>query len=117
LLHHAELGGRRINVELTAGGGGAKSEVRKGRIKAKNEQLSQERKDRAAAHKAQTEAYTRAEAQGEVTNEQGSGEGVTTNSAQSQSGRPTGSKRKRKGKLTKRPAEEEPSTGAGTGAT
>lgn len=46
LLHHCELAGRRINVELTAGGGGAQSEVRKEKLQKKNEALTQERKER-----------------------------------------------------------------------
>jgi nucleolar protein 6 len=43
--HHTVLGGRKINVELTAGGGG-KSEQRMGRIKGKNEILEEERRKR-----------------------------------------------------------------------
>ena len=35
--------GRRINVELTAGGGGGKSEARKEKLKTKNEKLTKER--------------------------------------------------------------------------
>jgi nucleolar protein 6 len=36
-LHLTKFAGRKINVELTAGGGGSKSKVRKEKIKAKNE--------------------------------------------------------------------------------
>ncbi|KAF3186040.1 hypothetical protein TWF225_005008 [Orbilia oligospora] len=45
LFHHSEFEGRKINVELTAGGGG-KSSDRKERVKAKNESLNTERKKR-----------------------------------------------------------------------
>ncbi|RVD90164.1 uncharacterized protein DFL_001140 [Arthrobotrys flagrans] len=45
LFHHSEFEGRKINVELTAGGGG-KSSDRKERVKAKNESLNVERKKR-----------------------------------------------------------------------
>jgi nucleolar protein 6 len=43
--HHTILLGRKINVELTAGGGG-KSETRMGKIKKRNEGLEEERKRR-----------------------------------------------------------------------
>ena len=39
-----KLKGRKVNVELTAGGGGNKSEVRKERIKTKNEKVREEKK-------------------------------------------------------------------------
>lgn len=42
--HHSDFKGRRINVELTVGGGGNKSENRKKKIKVKNEGLAEERK-------------------------------------------------------------------------
>lgn len=42
--HHTDFKGRRINVELTVGGGGNKSEDRKTKIKTKNEMLAEERK-------------------------------------------------------------------------
>lgn len=42
-LHHMLFGGRQINVELTAGGGG-NSEVRSAKIKEKNKTLNEERK-------------------------------------------------------------------------
>jgi nucleolar protein 6 len=42
-LHHTELLGRKINVELTAGGGGSKSEKRKLKIREKNEKYHQEK--------------------------------------------------------------------------
>ncbi|KAK6502299.1 hypothetical protein TWF506_002882 [Arthrobotrys conoides] len=45
LFHHSEFEGRKINVELTAGGGG-KSTDRKERVRAKNESLNTERKKR-----------------------------------------------------------------------
>jgi nucleolar protein 6 len=41
------MDGRRINVELTAGGGGSKSSIRRDRIQRKNDKLSKERKARA----------------------------------------------------------------------
>jgi nucleolar protein 6 len=40
----AKLKGRKVNIELTAGGGGSKSAVRKERIKSKNEKLRSEKK-------------------------------------------------------------------------
>lgn len=46
---------RRINVELTAGGGGGKSGVRKEKIRGKNEKLGEER-ERARVQKAKEEA-------------------------------------------------------------
>ncbi len=46
---------RKINVELTAGGGGGKSEARKERIRDKNEKLEGER-ERARVHKEKEEA-------------------------------------------------------------
>lgn len=49
-LHKSTLGGRKINVELTAGGGG-NSQERIEKIKAKNEKLEQERLDRLRAEK------------------------------------------------------------------
>lgn len=47
-MHHGELGGRRINVELTAGGGGHKSAKRKLKIKEKNEKYRKEKEEEAA---------------------------------------------------------------------
>lgn len=41
--HHHSFKGRKINVELTAGGGGPKSEVRRKRIADKNSKLNEER--------------------------------------------------------------------------
>ena len=41
-LHHSELDGRRINVELTAGGGG-KSETRLNKVKERNKELNTRR--------------------------------------------------------------------------
>jgi nucleolar protein 6 len=49
-LHKSLLGGRKINVELTAGGGG-NSKDRVEKIKAKNEKLEQERLTRLQAEK------------------------------------------------------------------
>ncbi|KAK9363101.1 hypothetical protein V1504DRAFT_446280 [Lipomyces starkeyi] len=43
-LHHTEFEGRRINVELTAGGGG-KGTSRKQKLKEKNEKLETERRE------------------------------------------------------------------------
>jgi len=48
-------GGRKINVELTAGGGGGKSQDRKDRIKAKNKKLDGEREKRRLKEKAKQE--------------------------------------------------------------
>lgn len=41
-LHHTELDGRKINVELTAGGGG-KSETRISKVKERNKELHEQR--------------------------------------------------------------------------
>ncbi|GMM47692.1 Nop6 protein [Pichia kluyveri] len=49
-LHKSVLGGRKINVELTAGGGG-NSKDRVEKIKAKNDKLEQERLNRLQAEK------------------------------------------------------------------
>lgn len=49
-LHKSLLGGRKINVELTAGGGG-NSQDRKEKIKVKNEKLEEERLKRTLAEK------------------------------------------------------------------
>lgn len=53
-LHHTSLGGRKINVELTAGGGGS-GEKRKAKIAKKNEKLDVER-DTAQKTRRETEA-------------------------------------------------------------
>lgn len=45
-LHHSELQGRKINVELTAGGGG-KSDKRSTKIKERNERVGGQRERRA----------------------------------------------------------------------
>ncbi|GAA5799657.1 hypothetical protein EDC94DRAFT_598140 [Helicostylum pulchrum] len=42
-FHHTFFKKRQINVELTAGGGGNKSETRKEKLKVKNERLTEER--------------------------------------------------------------------------
>ncbi|KDQ17783.1 hypothetical protein BOTBODRAFT_172204 [Botryobasidium botryosum FD-172 SS1] len=52
-LHHSELEGRRINVELTAGGGG-KGEKRKDKLRKRNHTLEEERKRRALNPKSTT---------------------------------------------------------------
>ncbi|PWW79966.1 hypothetical protein C7212DRAFT_349901 [Tuber magnatum] len=44
--HHSMFLDRKINVELTAGGGGAKSKGRREKLRAKNERLSDQRKRR-----------------------------------------------------------------------
>ena len=41
--HHTQLAKRKINVELTAGGGGNKSESRKAKLSDKNKKLDKER--------------------------------------------------------------------------
>ncbi|KAK7694973.1 hypothetical protein QCA50_002161 [Cerrena zonata] len=46
-LHHSELEGRKINVELTAGGGG-KSEHRIAKVKERNKELHEQRKKKVA---------------------------------------------------------------------
>lgn len=46
-FHHTELGGRRINVELTAGGGGAAA-PRMDKVRDKNRKLNEERARRIA---------------------------------------------------------------------
>lgn len=51
-LHHSILNGRRINVELTAGGGG-KSAARKGKIAERNERVGVQRERRAEKEKAE----------------------------------------------------------------
>ncbi|KAJ9155337.1 hypothetical protein NKR23_g1844 [Pleurostoma richardsiae] len=59
-FHHTEFKdpasgqSRKINVELTAGGGGKKSEARKEKIKAKNEDLNEERAKRKEAEDKQS---------------------------------------------------------------
>lgn len=42
-FHHTFFKKRQINVELTAGGGGNKSDARKEKLKVKNERLTEER--------------------------------------------------------------------------
>lgn len=49
-LHHTDLDGRRINVELTAGGGGA-GQVRKEKIEARQGRLGEQREKRAEKEK------------------------------------------------------------------
>ncbi|KAH7930511.1 hypothetical protein BV22DRAFT_54083 [Leucogyrophana mollusca] len=44
-LHHSQLDGRQVNVELTAGGGG-KSEARIGKVKERNKELEAQRRKR-----------------------------------------------------------------------
>ncbi|KAI4135865.1 MAG: hypothetical protein LQ347_000318 [Umbilicaria vellea] len=59
LYHHSNFDDgvsptRKINVELTAGGGGAKSKERKEKLQAKNEKLNEERKRRALEEEKQS---------------------------------------------------------------
>lgn len=49
-LHHSSIQNRRINVELTAGGGG-KSDARQGKIKERNERVGGQRERRAEKEK------------------------------------------------------------------
>lgn len=58
--HHTVIGGRKINVELTAGGGG-KSANRMGKIKGKNEGLEEERKKRVEEEKKEKEKAAKKE--------------------------------------------------------
>ena len=44
--HGSDFDGRKINCELTAGGGGGKSETRKAKLLEKNQRLKDERKRR-----------------------------------------------------------------------
>lgn len=39
----SKIKGRKVNIELTAGGGGSKSEIRKERIKSRNEKFQKEK--------------------------------------------------------------------------
>lgn len=55
MLHGEKKRGRRINVELTAGGGGKKSSERRAKIKTKNQKLDEERQRRRAKEKAEQE--------------------------------------------------------------
>ena len=77
-LHHSELGGRQINVELTAGGGGGKSELRKQRIKHKNEALTKERK---AMRDKQSNRHHSDDAAQQAQQQQHSSEGTTKDEA------------------------------------
>ncbi|KAI9846030.1 MAG: hypothetical protein M1838_001480 [Thelocarpon superellum] len=72
LFHHSMFKdgvspSRKINVELTAGGGGAKSTQRKEKLKVKNEKLNQERKRRKKTEAEQNGAATKKK--GEKANE------------------------------------------------
>lgn len=49
-LHHSSIQNRRINVELTAGGGG-KSDARQGKIKERNDRVGGQRERRAEKEK------------------------------------------------------------------
>lgn len=49
-LHHSQLSGRRINVELTAGGGG-KSDARKAKLAERNKRIGGQREKRAEREK------------------------------------------------------------------
>ncbi|TFY72411.1 hypothetical protein EVG20_g599 [Dentipellis fragilis] len=53
-LHHSELDGRQINVELTAGGGG-KSETRIAKLKERNKELTAQRMKKLQKHGAPNE--------------------------------------------------------------
>ncbi|KAK9366959.1 hypothetical protein V1509DRAFT_627829 [Lipomyces kononenkoae] len=64
-LHHTELEGRKINVELTAGGGGSKSTSRKQKLKEKNEKLETERREFQAAKAVKEKAKVAASDSGE----------------------------------------------------
>lgn len=83
-FHHSELDGRKINVELTAGGGGTKSEERNRKIKDKNEALNEERARRvkklkekeANGEKANEDGGEQKEAEGEANNDAGGGDGM-----------------------------------------
>ncbi|THV07616.1 hypothetical protein K435DRAFT_959687 [Dendrothele bispora CBS 962.96] len=59
-LHHSQLDGRSINVELTAGGGG-KSEARMNKVKERNKKLFGERKDKPAKKKKEGSGASRPE--------------------------------------------------------
>ncbi|KAK9241129.1 hypothetical protein V1525DRAFT_393782 [Lipomyces kononenkoae] len=69
-LHHTEFEGRKINVELTAGGGG-QSTSRKQKLKEKNEKLEAERREfqeaKAVKDKAKITANTNTTSSGEQT--------------------------------------------------
>ncbi|KAF3917249.1 hypothetical protein AA313_de0201175 [Arthrobotrys entomopaga] len=70
LFHHSTFNGRKINVELTAGGGG-KSEDRKEKVRAKNEKLNEERKKRFEEDKKKKEEAKKKKAEsGEVEEEE-----------------------------------------------
>lgn len=66
---------RRINVELTAGGGGNKSEGRQEKIRAKNAKLNEERARRMAAEEEAKRAKKDGGAAAGEKKEEGSGEG------------------------------------------
>ncbi|KAF2839014.1 hypothetical protein M501DRAFT_1010976 [Patellaria atrata CBS 101060] len=77
LYHHTNFDdglspARKINVELTAGGGGGKSEYRKSKLKTKNEKLNEQRKRRAQEEekaekkKAKTQSPKSGDSQAEV---------------------------------------------------
>ncbi|KAK6881172.1 Nucleolar protein 6 [Candida tropicalis] len=56
-MHHSELRGRKINVELTVGGGG-NSENRLAKLKEKNEKVYEERKKRVQDSKSKSKSST-----------------------------------------------------------
>lgn len=62
-LHHTDLDGRRINVELTAGGGGS-GQVRKEKIEARQGRLGEQREKRAEKEKEEGGAATAAGVEG-----------------------------------------------------
>lgn len=57
--HHSVLAKRKINVELTAGGGGTKSATRKAKLTEKNKKLEQEREEINKARKEKEQQATR----------------------------------------------------------
>lgn len=67
-LHHTDFNGRRVNVELTAGGGG-NSETRQKKIKAKNEALTEEREKYKAKREEEEENGGNGEVEDVVENE------------------------------------------------
>lgn len=78
-FHHTEFtdaagSTRRINVELTAGGGGAKSVERQEKIRAKNVKLNEERARRIAAEEEEKRNGAEKEGAGEGEGEAGSKE-------------------------------------------
>lgn len=63
-LHHTMFSGRKINVELTAGGGG-RGETRMGKIKSRNQALDEERRKRVEEERQEKEKKEKTEKKGE----------------------------------------------------